>query len=132
MWNLKWFFPWNMSKILLTVGCIDVNVKKLTGIKFNFGQLLPKSLENIKVNSVNTPPIYLWLIFLNLYFKNFIFELHFLSISNLIFTACVACKNSVRKRQKIKCKNQFRELEISKIKCRWIGGQTVVCTLKPV
>ena len=52
-----------MSKILLTVGCIDVNVKKFTGIKFNFGQLLPKSLENIKVNSVNTPPIYLCLIF---------------------------------------------------------------------
>jgi hypothetical protein len=32
----------------------------------------------------------------------------FLSISNLIFTDCVACKNQVRKRQKIKFKNQVR------------------------
>ena len=32
----------------------------------------------------------------------------------MIFTACVACKNQVRKRQKIKFKNQFREIEILK------------------
>ena len=37
-----------------------------------------------------------------------------MSISNLIFTACVACKNQVRNRQKIKFKNQFREIEILK------------------
>ena len=37
-----------------------------------------------------------------------------MSISNLIFTACVACKNQVRNRQKIKFKNQFREIEIFK------------------
>ena len=50
------------------------------------------------------PPIYLHLIFeisksRNL-FLNLIYELDFLSTSNLIFTACVACKNSVRNRQK--------------------------------
>ena len=42
--------------------------------------------------------------------------------SNLIFTACVACKNLIRNRQKINFKNQFRELEISKVKYRQIGG----------
>ena len=31
-----------------------------------------------------------------------LYELDFLSILNLIFTACVACKNQVRNRQKIK------------------------------
>ena len=40
------------------------------------------------------------------------FELAFLSISNLIFTASVACKNQVANRQKIKFKNQLREIEI--------------------
>ena len=38
----------------------------------------------------------------------------FLSISHLIFTACVACKNQVWNRQKIKFKNQFYEVEILK------------------
>jgi hypothetical protein len=38
------------------------------------------------------------------------FELDFLSISNLIFTACVACKIPVRNtRQKIKLKNQVQK-----------------------
>ena len=37
-----------------------------------------------------------------------------MSISNLIFTACVACKNQVQNRQEIKFKNQFREIEILK------------------
>ena len=45
---------------------------------------------------------------------------------NLIFTACVTCKNSVRNRQKIKCMNKFHELEISKnqmlIDRGWIYG----------
>ena len=36
------------------------------------------------------------------------------SISNLIFTACVTCKNQVQNRQKIKFRNQFREIEILK------------------
>ena len=43
-----------------------------------------------------------------------------LSISNLIFTVCVACKNLVKNEHKIKfknkLKNQDRELDISKIK----------------
>ena len=42
------------------------------------------------------------------------FLLEFLSTSNLIFSACVVCKNQVRNRQKIKFKNQFREIEILK------------------
>ena len=45
-----------------------------------------------------------------------IFLLGFLSISNLIFTACVACKNQVRNRRKIKFKNKFCEIEILKNK----------------
>ena len=58
----------------------------------------------------------LFMIFLILYFPKLIFELDFLCISNLIFTACVACKNQVPNRQKIKFKNQvqnqFREIEV--------------------
>ena len=42
----------------------------------------------------------------------------FFSISNLIFTACLACKIQFEIDKKIKFKNQFNELEISKIKCR--------------
>ena len=42
------------------------------------------------------------------WFLNLIFELDFLSISNLISTACVACKNQVQNRQKIKFKNQVQ------------------------
>ena len=59
------------------------------------------------------PPFYLHLIFeissSRNWFLNLIFELDFLSISNLIFTACVACKNPVRNRQKIKFKNQVQK-----------------------
>ena len=57
------------------------------------------------------PPIYLYLIFKicisQNWLSNLIFYLNFLSISNLIFTACVACKNSVKNKQKIKFKIKF-------------------------
>ena len=57
-----------------------------------------------------------------------VFLLDFLSISNWIFTSCVACKNSVRNRQRVELKDQVQksicELEISKTKCRWIGGDS--------
>ena len=62
------------------------------------------------------PSCHLW----NLYFMKLIFELDILSISNLIFTAYVACKNQVQNRQKIKfistikLKNQCREIVIFK------------------
>ena len=56
------------------------------------------------------------------WFLNLIFELDFLLVSNFIFTACLPCKNPVWNRQNIYFKNQFRELEVSKIKCRQIGG----------
>jgi hypothetical protein len=61
------------------------------------------------------PPIYLYLIFLNLYFMKLIFELDSLTwffFSNLIFTACVACKNEVPNRKKIKFKNQVRRIKL--------------------
>ena len=62
--------------------------------------------EDTRISPPHYPPIYLYLIFLNLYFMKLIFELDFLCISNLIFTACVACKNQVPNgRQKIKFKN---------------------------
>jgi hypothetical protein len=60
------------------------------------------------------PPIYLYLIFLNLNFTKLIFELDFLSISNSIFAGCTGSKNRVCNRKKIKFKNQFSEIEISK------------------
>ena len=63
--------------------------------------------------------------FWNLYFMKLIFELDFLSISNLIFTACVACKNPLRNRQKIKLNNQVRKLQISKIKFRSARGMFI-------
>ena len=40
---------------------------------------------------------------------NLIFELDYLSISNWIFIAWVACKNPVQNRQKIKFKHQFQK-----------------------
>jgi hypothetical protein len=82
--------------------------------------LLKLEYVSLKITMLRTylNPIYLYLIFeicisRNL-FLNLIFEFDFLSISNLFFTACVACKNQVQNRQKIKLKNQFRELEILK------------------
>ena len=45
-------------------------------------------------------------------------ELEFLSILNLIFTACLACKIQLRNKQKIK----FIQLDLKKIKCRSVGG----------
>ena len=53
-----------------------------------------------------------------------IFELDFLSISNLIFAGYTGSKNQVWNRQKIKFKNQFCELEVPKIKCRSTGGKS--------
>ena len=44
-----------------------------------------------------------------IYFRTWFLTLYFLSISNLIFTACVACKNQVWNRQKIKFKNQVQK-----------------------
>ena len=43
-----------------------------------------------------------------------IFELDFLSISNLIFAGYTGSKSQVSNRQKIKLKNQFHEIEILK------------------
>ena len=62
------------------------------------------------------------------WFWNLILELDFLSISNLVFTACVACKNPVQNRQKIKLKNQFREIEISKNQVQIDKGKVVFST----
>ena len=53
---------------------------------------------------------------------NLIFELDFLFISNLIFTACVACKNPVRNRQKIKFKNQVQSTR-GKFPCQFVLRQ---------
>ena len=65
------------------------------------------------------PPIDLHLIFEKSSLKNQVWKikldaLDFLSILDLIFIACVACKNQVQNWQKIKFKNQFREIEILK------------------
>ena len=52
-------------------------------------------------------PIYLYLIFWDVYLVH---ELDFwtLSISSLIFTVCVACKNLVKNEHKIKSKNKLK------------------------
>ena len=63
----------------------------------------------LKLVLVHWPLIYLYLILKNLYFTKLIFELDFLFISNLIFTVCVACKNQVQNRQKMKFKNQVQK-----------------------
>ena len=47
--------------------------------------------------------------FWNLYFTKLIFELDFCLFQTWIFTACVACKNQVQNRQKIKSKNQVQK-----------------------
>ena len=60
----------------------------------------------------NIPPIDLHLIFGDPDFWNIEFDE--LSISNLIFTACVACKNQVQTRKRIKLIN----LDISQTKCK--------------
>ena len=58
-------------------------------------------------------PIYLYLIFemssSRTRFLNLIFKLDFLSISNLIFTACLGCKNPVQNLQKIQLKNHVQK-----------------------
>ena len=56
-------------------------------------------------------PIDLYLIFENWVCKIKLDELDFWSISNLIFTACVACKIQVRNRPKIK----FVQLDFSNL-----------------
>jgi hypothetical protein len=58
-----------------------------------------------------------------LFILNLIFELDILSILNLIFagyTGMVKIKFEIDKKStsKINFKNQFRDLEISKLKCR--------------
>ena len=74
--------------------------------------VLHDKVQNFKYMYI--PPIHLHLIFeissSENWFLNLIFEIDFLSISNLIFTACVACTNPVRNRQKIKFKNQVQKL----------------------
>ena len=62
-------------------------------------------------------------------FWNWFWNLIFLSISNLIFIACVACKNPIQNRQKktslkSNFKKQVRKLEISKTKCRSTKGKS--------
>ena len=59
---------------------------------------LPDFKKNLSLRQFKQKPIiYLSVLdFWNLYFTKLIFELDFLSISNLIFTACVAWKNQVQ------------------------------------
>ena len=72
-------------------------------------------LDRLVLHAIK-PPIYLYLIFLNLYLTKLIFELDFLSILNLIFAGYTGSKNQVWNKQKIKLKIHFREIQISKIK----------------
>ena len=53
-----------------------------------------------------------------------------MSISNLIFTACVAGKNQVRNIQEIKFKNQFRETGIFKNQVQIDKGKISLFFLK--
>ena len=68
------------------------------------------------------PPIYLHLIFEISSSQNWFFNLIF-CLFRTGFLQTTRSKNQVWNRQKIKFKNQFRELEISKIKCTSTGGK---------
>ena len=57
-------------------------------------QVVDDLLHNSPI-PIDIPLIYLYLIFLNLYFTKLIFELGFLSISNLIFAGYTDSKNQV-------------------------------------
>ena len=96
-------------------------------MKVCWGQIIMMTAdpESSSFSSWINPPIYLHLIFEISSSRNWFFNLIFFSISNLILTACAACKNRVWNRQKIKFKSQFRELEISKIMCRSTGDQSI-------
>ena len=97
-------------------------------------------IENGNVDEINKPPVYLHLIFeisiwefITNSKKKSISKLDFFSSSNLIFAGYTGSKNQVRTRQKIEFRNRFFfsslklkknrvTLDISKIKCREIGG----------
>ena len=84
---------------------------------------LPKwKFSTFYMKHTNALSIFTW--FLKSLVHKLNFQLDFLSISNLIFPACVAFKNPVRNRQKIKFKNLVQKssskLDISKIK--YISG----------
>ena len=68
---------------------------------------------------MNSKPISIYTWFLKYLAREIKFWTCFFSISILIFSACVACKKSSLKYTKNQV--QFHELDISKIKCRWIG-----------
>ena len=86
------------------------------------------NVSNISQTRVSFPlSICTW--FLNIsisqnWFLNMIFELDFLSISNLIFAGHTGTKNQVWNKQIIKLKNKFCEIEIlKKIKYSYVGGK---------
>ena len=86
--NLTWRSPSRISaysffpnKLIFTY--VGDQLNKISAIIYFF----PKIHKNL---------FYLNLILQNLYFTKLIFELDLLSISNLIFTAFVACKNQFR------------------------------------
>ena len=56
-------------------------------------------------------------------------KIDFLTISNLIFTACVACNNQIQNRQKIKFKNHFCEIDILKNQVQIDKGICIKVTL---
>ena len=76
-------------------------------------------------------PIHLYLIFVldfwNIEFETFSKNQVGHTISNLIFTACVACKHLVWNRLKMKFIDFWKSFkpEFSKIKYRWLGCQSI-------
>ena len=75
-----------------------------------------KTLKGFDIaNSVGKLSSYLSVLdFLKSVFHEIDFLTWFFVYLKLDFTACVACKNQVPNRQKIKSKNQFRKIEIWK------------------
>jgi hypothetical protein len=63
------------------------------------------------------------------WFSISIFELDFLSISNLIFAGYTGNKNKVWNRQKFKLKNLFREIEILENQVQIDRGINIINTL---
>ena len=108
------------KQILCSKSCTRLNLKIVQGRNHNFfwGNHIEVETTLIWSNQGSLRPIYLHLIFEISSLKNQVWWIGFFVYFELNFTAYVAWQNLVWNRQKI----QFVELDISKIKWRWIGG----------
>ena len=120
-WVWMWFwFPRNIRKW--------GNVSRIVGVA-GLGCSFHQTILDIDLNhEPHSPPIDLHLIFEKSSLKNQVGQT-FLSISNLIFTACVACKIQVQNRLKTSSFNLIFQTSLLKIKCRSISWTFYIFSL---